>query len=78
MLVMVLLYKSAPKGILSASTMGAGDTDPAWLSWDIILNLRSPGSKATLTVKDSSSGIARGCWKVRDGQQCVKSFVYLF
>ena len=58
--VMVDWNKIAPKGAFSASTMGAGDAEPAWLSWDIILNFKSPGLKAIETSKEEDKGKAMG------------------
>lgn len=44
----------------SASTMGAGDTVPVWLSSDMMLNLSSPGFYAMDISKDEAIGTTKG------------------
>ena len=57
---MVDWNRCAPKGALSAWTTGGGDTDPAWLSCDMMLNFNSPGLYAMVTSEGNAKGMAIG------------------
>ena len=59
-LVMVLEYWRASKGKALGFLTGDGDLESVALCYDIMLNFKSEGSKATVPHKELSSGIALG------------------